>query len=228
LNRRHLTEGQKAVLANEYMKVLSKKAKTQRAEIANAMKYGKVSLSDTATDKESERHEVDTRKEASDKFKVSLNRRHLTEGQKAVLANEYRKILSKKRQSEAGKKAINARWHPDSEYSSETVSEQHENEVDTRKEASDKFKVSLNRRHLTEGQKAVLANEYMKILSKKRQSEAGKKAINARWHPEREYDSETVSESYEEQESSRAENGSFLPQLENVSQYDKNILLYVN
>jgi len=52
-------------------KILSKKAKTQRAEIANAVKYGKVSLSDTATDKESERHEVDTRKEASDKFKVS-------------------------------------------------------------------------------------------------------------------------------------------------------------
>jgi len=50
--------------------------------------------------------------------------------------------LSTKRQSEAGKIKANARWHPDSEYSSETVSEQHENEVDTRKEASDKFKVS--------------------------------------------------------------------------------------
>jgi N6-adenosine-specific RNA methylase IME4 len=73
---------------------------------------------------------------------VAMNRRHLTEGQKAVLANEYRKILSTKRQSEAGKIKANARWHPDSEYNSETVSEQHENEVDTRKEASEKFKVS--------------------------------------------------------------------------------------
>jgi len=52
-----LTEGQKAVLANEYMKVLSKKAKTQRAEIANAVKYGKVSLSDTVIDKETEEQE---------------------------------------------------------------------------------------------------------------------------------------------------------------------------
>jgi len=72
---------------------------------------------------------------------VAMNRRHLTEGQKAVLANEYRKILSEKRQSEAGKIKANARWHPDKEYSSDTVSEQHENKVNTRKEASDKFKV---------------------------------------------------------------------------------------
>ena len=56
---------------------------------------------------------------------------------------------------------------------------------------------------MREGQKAVLANEYMKILSKKRESEAGKKAINARWHPEKKYDEETVSPSYEEQDRSR-------------------------
>jgi len=61
--------------------------------------------------------------------------------------------------------------------------------------------VAMNRRHLTEGQKAVLANEYRKILSEKRETEAGKKAINARWHPEREYDEETVSPSYEEERS---------------------------
>jgi len=41
---RHLTEGQKDVLANNYSKILSGKAKTQRAEIANAVKYGKVHL----------------------------------------------------------------------------------------------------------------------------------------------------------------------------------------
>ena len=85
MNRRHLTEGQKPVLANEYMKVLSKKAKTQRAEIANAVKYGKVSLSETVTDKASERHEVDTRKEASYKFKVS---------ERKVRSSEYSKVIN--------------------------------------------------------------------------------------------------------------------------------------
>ena len=73
MNRRHLTEGQKAVLANEYRKILSEKAKKERAEIAvtqSEINRGNI-LSDTVTDKMNERHEVDTRKEASDKFKVS-------------------------------------------------------------------------------------------------------------------------------------------------------------
>jgi len=73
MNRRHLTEGQKAGLANEYRKILSEKAKTQRAEIAviqREINRGNIS-SDTVADKMNERHEVDTRKEASDKFKVS-------------------------------------------------------------------------------------------------------------------------------------------------------------
>jgi len=52
--------------------------------------------------------------------------------------------------------------------------------------------VAMNRRHLTEGQKAVLANEYRKILSKKLIKDRVK-------------------------ERPRAENGSFLPQLENVA-----------
>jgi len=52
-----------------------------------------------------------------------MNIRHLTEGQKAVLANNYSKILSKKLSSDAGKIKANARWHSDEEYSSETVSE---------------------------------------------------------------------------------------------------------
>jgi len=73
MNRRHLTEGQKAVLANEYRKILSEKAKKERAEIAviqREINRGNI-LSETVTDKLNERHEVDTRKEASDKFKVS-------------------------------------------------------------------------------------------------------------------------------------------------------------
>ena len=63
--------------------------------------------------------------------------------------------------------------------------------------------VALNRRHLSEGQKAVLANEYRKVISEKKQSDAGTKAINARWHVN-EYDEASVSQSYnEEQERSR-------------------------
>jgi len=75
---------------------------------------------------------------------IALNRRHLTEGQKAVLANNYSTILSKKRQSEAGKKAINARWHPDKEYVSEIVSETYNEKVknDARKIAAERWKVS--------------------------------------------------------------------------------------
>ena len=61
----------------------------------------------------------------------------------------------------------------------------------------------MNRRHLTEGQKAVLANEYMKGLSKKRESEAGKKEVTIREIKRGNIDEETVSPSYEEQERSR-------------------------
>jgi len=64
--------------------------------------------------------------------------------------------------------------------------------------------VAMNRRHLTEGQKAVLANEYMRILSKKRESEAGKKAVTIREIKRGNIDEETVSTSMnEEQERSR-------------------------
>ena len=74
---------------------------------------------------------------------VALNRRHLTEGQKAVLANEYMKRLSKKRKSEAGKKAINARWHPDKEYDEITLISSNKDEVDrSRKLAAERLKVS--------------------------------------------------------------------------------------
>jgi len=73
-----------------------------------------------------------------------MNRRHLTEGKKGVLANNYSTILSKKLSSEAGKIKANARWHPDEEYSSETVSEQHDEKEknDARKIASERWKVS--------------------------------------------------------------------------------------
>jgi hypothetical protein len=53
---------------------------------------------------------------------VALSRRHLTEGQKAVLENEYREILSKKFSSDAGKKANDVRWHSEDASVSETVS----------------------------------------------------------------------------------------------------------
>ncbi|MEM4099012.1 MAG: MT-A70 family methyltransferase, partial [Candidatus Micrarchaeaceae archaeon] len=71
---------------------------------------------------------------------VALNRRHLTEGQKAMLALEYQKILSARLQSEAGKKAINERWHPEG-YVSEDVSETYRAK-DSRKIVAEQFKVS--------------------------------------------------------------------------------------
>jgi len=62
----------------------------------------------------------------------------------------------------------------------------------------------LNRRHLIEGQKAVLANEYMKALSKKRESEAGKKANEAdpshKKYPDRKYALGTVTKPYNKKE----------------------------
>jgi len=67
LDRRHLTEGQKAVLANEYREILSEKAKKQRAGIANAVKYGKSSLEATVSSKDDEEQER-SRKKASNKF----------------------------------------------------------------------------------------------------------------------------------------------------------------
>jgi len=75
---------------------------------------------------------------------VAMNRRHLTEGQKAVLANEYRKILSEKVKKQRAVNAIEKRWRPEQKYLSETVTGKYNEgqEVDTRKEASDKFKVS--------------------------------------------------------------------------------------
>jgi len=64
----------------------------------------------------------------------------LTEGQKAVLANEYMKGLSKKRESEAGKKANEVRWHSNNSSDEITVISSDKDEVDrSHKEASNKF-----------------------------------------------------------------------------------------
>jgi len=74
---------------------------------------------------------------------VAMNRRHLTEGQKAVLANEYRKILSTKRQSEAGKKAVTIREIKRGNIDEETVStSMNEEQERSRKIASERWKVS--------------------------------------------------------------------------------------
>jgi len=63
--------------------------------------------------------------------------------------------------------------------------------------------VAMNRRHLTEGQKAVLAYEYMRVLSKKAKTQRAEivnavKAVNARWHPDKKYDEATVSSAYKD------------------------------
>ncbi len=74
LNRRYLSEGQKAVLANEYKKVISERALKERglkgALVTNKSLYGieDERLSVTVSDK---RTETDTRKLAAKKFNVS-------------------------------------------------------------------------------------------------------------------------------------------------------------
>jgi len=98
---------------------------------------------------------------------VALNRRHLTEGQKAVLANNYSTILSEKLSSDAGKKAINARWHPDKEYDEATVAFTYEDEVNrSRKLAAERLKVS---------ERKVRSSEYSKVINPpwRRQSPPG-------------------------------------------------------
>ncbi len=67
--------------------------------------------------------------------------------------------------------------------------------------------VALLRRQLTEDQRVVLADEYAESLSKYRQSEAGKKAIEARWHGGKEYDVDTVTTSYKLPDQVKSENG---------------------
>jgi len=72
-----------------------------------------------------------------------MNRRHLTEGQKAVLANEYRKILSEKAKKQRASDAIEKRWRPEQKYLETAVSPKYSEEQErSRKIASDKFKVS--------------------------------------------------------------------------------------
>jgi len=104
---------------------------------------------------------------------VAMNRRHLTEGQKAVLANEYIKRLSKKRKSEAGKKAINARWHPEREYGEATVASTYKDEVDrSRKLAAERLKVSEKKiRYVQEIEKAEENKEKKVIYEKLRTGE---------------------------------------------------------
>ena len=53
------------------------------------------------------------------------------------------------------------------------------------------------------GQKAVLANEYRKVISEKKQSEAGKKAVSIREIKKGNIDEANVSQSIEELERSR-------------------------
>ena len=73
---------------------------------------------------------------------IGLNKKHMTVGQKAVLANNYSAILSKKRESEAGKKANEVRWHSNNSSDEQTVSTSDEEQDRSRKIASERWKVS--------------------------------------------------------------------------------------
>ena len=67
LNRRHLSEGQKAVLANEYRKVISEKAVKTKLEKARAVKAG-VSMEETSASIEEQER---SRKLAAEHMHVS-------------------------------------------------------------------------------------------------------------------------------------------------------------
>jgi len=74
---------------------------------------------------------------------VAMNRRHLTEGQKAVLANEYRRILSKKLNEDKNNDQPHdekGRFLPISATVSENGNEKVKN--DARRIASERWKVS--------------------------------------------------------------------------------------
>ena len=111
---------------------------------------------------------------------VALNRRHLTEGQKAVLANEYRKILSEKAKKQRAVNAIEKRWRPEQKYLSETVTGKY-----------------------NEGQKAVLANNYREILSRKAKEQRAKIAVTQREINRGNISEETVSSKMDKEERSR-------------------------
>ena len=75
---------------------------------------------------------------------VALNRRHLSEGQKAVLANEYRKVISEMALKERGLKGAlvtnKSLYGIDDERLSETLADKRE--TDTRKLAAEHMHVS--------------------------------------------------------------------------------------
>jgi N6-adenosine-specific RNA methylase IME4/ParB-like chromosome segregation protein Spo0J len=74
---------------------------------------------------------------------VALNRRHLSEGHEAVLANEYRKVISKEAESKAGMKANEVRWHGnESDSANVSESDKEKEETDTRKLAAEHMHVS--------------------------------------------------------------------------------------
>ena len=72
-------------------------------------------------------------------FSLWLTTDQIREGQKAVLANEYRKVISEKALKERAERAINTRWD-NKEYLSETLADK--NETDTRKLAAEHMHVS--------------------------------------------------------------------------------------
>jgi len=72
LNRRHLTEGQKAVLANEYMKKLSEKLNKNKNSDRTCDENGRfLPFSDTVSENGNEKEKNDARRIASKRLKVS-------------------------------------------------------------------------------------------------------------------------------------------------------------
>ena len=96
LNRRHLSEGQKAVLANEYRKVISEKAVKTKLEKARAVKAGVSMEDDVSSIEEQER----SRTIASEKFHVAERKvREVQEMEKKAETEPMAKVVYEKLRS---------------------------------------------------------------------------------------------------------------------------------
>ena len=165
LNRRHLSEGQKAALMVEYADSITERHNKEKSERANDIKYNhKVSLSkDGLTQGE---QDEGAWKQAQEKFgmstwqmrtakeiekepvvftKMKNNELSFNEAKFIVRQPDEKRteILQKKEaESKAGMKAINARWHGN-EYDEASVSQSNDEEQErSRKLAAEHMHVS--------------------------------------------------------------------------------------
>jgi hypothetical protein len=118
MNRKHLTEGKKAVLSNNYSAILSKKLNEDKNSDQPRDEKGRfLPILETVSNNGDEKEENVARKIASERWKVS----------------EWNVRIAQ----EIQKKAINIRWHSDNSSVEETVSTSDKDKVSDTKNAID-------------------------------------------------------------------------------------------